>query len=666
MLVKAAGVAATVLLCTAVQAHGSWTQPPDLLSPPGQNAASADVAIGPDGVATAVWIRSDGTNNIVQASRYAGGAWSPPVALSQAGRNAFEPRVAAGSDGVVTAVWRRENPAGHWIIQARRFLSGAWGSTADLSQTNRSAFNPRVAVGPGSVPVVVWNRSDGTNSRIQASRFAGSQWSAPPEDISDVGGDAFEPDVAVGPDGVAVAVWRRNDGARDIVQAARLVNGTWQSGDDLSDESLDAFGQTVAVGPDGVPIAAWTETDDFTTAALWVARFTQGNWGGRTALSPLNEPIAYEPRIATSPGGVAHVIWRGVDGADEVIQAARFDGSNWSPEPGPLSPSGRDAVNPDAATAPDGTPTVVWTLQAGNEPEDDIVQAARRGPSGWSAPVTLSPAGRGSVEPAVAVGPDGAAVAAWQGSDGTRSRIHASRFLVPPGTPTAVTAAAGTGQVTVSWTPPALTGGGALTYTATASPGGATCTATGVTCTIGGLTNGVTYTVSVVAANALGPGGTSAPSAPVTPTAAPGPGDGATPAPPAPAPFACTLPRRASTLRLPATVAQLGINQRIAIAAVRRLNTIAARLDGRPAPAARRAPQGRIRATTGQLRINQRISEAGYLRAKAIYDRLGGTGATPLRSVARTIIFNRAGVGTNQLTNIRTLDMLNCINRNLG
>jgi subtilisin family serine protease len=43
-----------------------------------------------------------------------------------------------------------------------------------------------------------------------------------------------------------------------------------------------------------------------------------------------------------------------------------------------------------------------------------------------------------------------------------------------------------------------------ITYTATATPGGLTCSTTTTTCTISGLTNGTEYSVSVVGANAAG------------------------------------------------------------------------------------------------------------------------------------------------------------------
>ncbi|MBP6918492.1 MAG: fibronectin type III domain-containing protein, partial [Legionellaceae bacterium] len=85
--------------------------------------------------------------------------------------------------------------------------------------------------------------------------------------------------------------------------------------------------------------------------------------------------------------------------------------------------------------------------------------------------------------------------------------------------PTAVSASAGNTLASISWT---ASTGVVATYLATASPGGASCTATApaTTCTITNLTNDTPYTFRVTATNSYGTSVASAPSNTITPTTA--------------------------------------------------------------------------------------------------------------------------------------------------
>ena len=92
--------------------------------------------------------------------------------------------------------------------------------------------------------------------------------------------------------------------------------------------------------------------------------------------------------------------------------------------------------------------------------------------------------------------------------------------VVLPGVPTDVVAAAGDTQATITWASP-QTGGPAQTYIVSATPGGRTCESSTLSCTIGGLANGTTYTFSVVATNDAGSGPSSESSTAVTPVGLP-------------------------------------------------------------------------------------------------------------------------------------------------
>jgi hypothetical protein len=113
-----------------------------------------------------------------------------------------------------------------------------------------------------------------------------------------------------------------------------------------------------------------------------------------------------------------------------------------------------------------------------------------------------------------------------------------------PGSPLNVTAHAGSNQATVSWSAPS-SGGTPVQYLVTSSPGQATCSvmAPQQSCQVQGLTNGISYTFTVVAQNAGGSGTASQPSNAVIPN---------TPSPsPSPASASCGGANGMNTLAAP-------------------------------------------------------------------------------------------------------------------
>ena len=105
------------------------------------------------------------------------------------------------------------------------------------------------------------------------------------------------------------------------------------------------------------------------------------------------------------------------------------------------------------------------------------------------------------------------------GSANATSAATATIVAGAPQPPTGVTAVPGNAEATVSFTAPAITGGSTITsYTVTSNPGSFTSSGLSLSQTVTGLTNGVSYTFTVTATNAIGTSDPSAASTPVTPS----------------------------------------------------------------------------------------------------------------------------------------------------
>jgi hypothetical protein len=331
------------------------------LSASGQDANSPQVSVDSTGLAIAVWNRSDGSNYIIQSSTsQSGGTWSTPVDLSASGQSAYNPQVSVDSTGLATAVWFRSDGSNYIIQSSTSQSGGTWSTPVDLSASGQTAYDPQVSVDSTGLAIAVWTRSDGSKNLIQSSTSqSGGTWSTP-VDLSASVQDAYNPQVSVDSTGLAIAVWTRYDGSKNLIQSSTSQSGgTWSTPVDLSTSGQDANSPQVSVDSTGLAIAVWTRYDGSKNLIQSSTSQSGGTWSTPVDLSTSGQS-AYNPQVSVDSTGLATAVWFCSDGSNYIIQSSTSQsGGTWS-TPVDLSASGQSAYDPQVSVDSTGLATAVW------------------------------------------------------------------------------------------------------------------------------------------------------------------------------------------------------------------------------------------------------------------------------------------------------------------
>ncbi|MCP3860075.1 MAG: hypothetical protein GY704_10515, partial [Phycisphaeraceae bacterium] len=148
-------------------------------------------------------------------------------------RDLVRPRLGMNGSGRAFAVWEVEDHVdryqlrGGWFDRDQGGSGWTWVAPLDHTPFDGLATEPAVAVTEDGHAIVLWRRHDDTTSSIQAIRFASGDTVPTPEDLSDgLTGTAHDPRVAVFPNGVALVVWvQHTDVFDESLMMMRYVPG---------------------------------------------------------------------------------------------------------------------------------------------------------------------------------------------------------------------------------------------------------------------------------------------------------------------------------------------------------------------------------------------------------------------------------------------------------
>jgi len=319
------------------------------------DGTAPEVAVDPAGNAVAVWSQPGG----ISSSRYTpGGEWGAPETISGSSQALDTATVAMDADGNAVAVWSqffvRSNifceASGPQIamsvngsafavwaqfdgtredVWSSRYTRGEGWRFPERIETNSASrvSGPQVAVDPNGNAVAVWAHSDGTRYDIWSNRYTPSSgWGSTARRIeTDNAGDALEPQLAVDTEGNAAVVWTQFDGMTFDVWSNRYTLGTgWGTPERIENEDKgDASNPHIGVDAHGTAVAVWAQFDG--KRDIWSNRYTPGTgWGAAERIEANDLGDAREPRIAVDPNGSAVVVWKQPDGTGEKIWSNRY------------------------------------------------------------------------------------------------------------------------------------------------------------------------------------------------------------------------------------------------------------------------------------------------------------------------------------------------------
>lgn len=393
------------------------------------DATTPSLARDANGNAVAVWAQDDGSNDNIWANRFTVGfGWSGAERIENTdGGNAFSPVVAVDDSGNAVAVWRQWDGT-RSNIRASIYLAGSgWQADQALEAGDDDAVAVSVGMDDGGNAMAVWTQSDGTRWNVQANRYVpGSGWSGPTE-IDGTDNDAQVPALAVNDSGEAVVIWRQAGGSLQNIAAARFVPGTGWSNAALleTDDANSAYNPAVAIDPDGNITAVWAQ-DDGAGGNLRANRYEPGaGWSGAMSVGSTGT-TAQNPEIAMDANGRAWVVWEQSGAGGWDIWTNRYDAGWQSAGLLEINNAG-EAREPRLAASPDGYVAAVWRQWDGFR---NNIWTSRYVPGqGWGYAQVLEDDDGDAFWPRVAVDDAGNAMAVWRQFDGSDLSVFARQYV---------------------------------------------------------------------------------------------------------------------------------------------------------------------------------------------------------------------------------------------
>jgi hypothetical protein len=343
-------------------ASGRWSVP-EIVEFSQGHARGVALAADATGAVTVIWVQQELHLSGLWANRHIPGrGWQQPVRIEPVAGELYAPQLALDASGRGFAVWERRQGNRLGVRASHYTPENGWGPPRNIGPGTGEAVSPRLAVHADGTAIAAWSQRDSTGNRgIATARFVpGADW-GPPDEISAVGEDAYDVQVAMDTAGNAIATWEQEIDGEETIVARRFEAGTgWSTPVQLEIDDEEGYGPRLAVSPDGSAVVAWIRADGEAGTIVAARYASERGWGHPHTVQGGELLYVFDLHVAASARGGVMAAWCQTDGSRNNVWYARFDSDTGWHEPVLAETRTGSAHRPRTAAGPAGGFGLIW------------------------------------------------------------------------------------------------------------------------------------------------------------------------------------------------------------------------------------------------------------------------------------------------------------------
>jgi hypothetical protein len=335
------------------------------------------------------------------------------------------------ADTALLGLYGEPTAAGSSVTFTTR--DGVWhpAETAKVNAPNTS--DVQVAVTPDGNAVAVWHEYNGSYTNVWANVFTlGTGWGTAQQLQVSNTHDEVEPKVAVNGQGDAAVVWTEHTGVRADIWYRRYTAGNgWGTPTQLSASNVGQanYAPQVAMNANGDAVFSWANYDagDY---AVWARYFPANGVMGAAARIESATGTTGDAKLAIDAAGNATALWSNYDSLNNSVDLWANTYSNGTWGAGSIIENSTESVSEYSVTVNNaGVVLAGWTQQITGSSQGVYVSRYDAG-AGWSAATTLATTTNSSAYyPQVAADADGNAMIVWGQYDGSTLNAYSSYYV---------------------------------------------------------------------------------------------------------------------------------------------------------------------------------------------------------------------------------------------